>query len=628
VKSFQKISFLFLILFPAGFQAGLSQVQDQPTSKTRNHIITGSPESEQYEMHTDDTLRLFRSGNKWVNELQNSVILPPKGKITDTLPTLRGEQEFLPYKGLIIRSIRFVKLDVFGTNIYDTIPAKVNWLQEKGNAIHVKTNTRILQQHLLFREGDEIDPRVLADNLRIFREQSYIEDARILVEPVLLMQGFADIVVFIKDQWSKAFYLEMNDINAGRLEVWDRNIFGTGNEIQNNFYWDPAKSDTWGYEAIYNNRNILGSFIDGKFYFSNVFDSEAYGVQFNRKFFTPNTKYAGGASAYHRSAMEKIWDPDTGIFSNRVSSNTTDLWIGRALKLNERAEIGVNRINLILASRIYRQNFFDRPVVSINKYYEFQDKTVWLNTFALSSQSFYQSNLIYSYGRTEDIPIGTLVNLTAGPEFGEFGNRFYGSLSLSRGNYISNLGYFYLKAEEGGFFTKSGNFEQAMFHLQLKYFSNLFIYGSFKFRQFISFDLTRGFKRFDDERITINDKYGLRGFNEPNVSGQQRMVMNMETVTFSPWYLYGFRFTFFGYMDFALLGPEDVNLMYEDVYTGIGIGTRIKNERLVFPTFSFRFGFYPNLQNIPLGDKVHFSGEPRLKPNNFYVTNPEMIDFQ
>jgi hypothetical protein len=574
-----------------------------------------------------DSIRGISYKNRWVNELQNIVIRPSQKEITDTVPTLRGDLEFLKYAGLIIRNIRYVKVDVFGADILDTTSRANSWFENTGNSIHVKTSDRILERHLLIKPGEAIDPRILADNVRIYRELSYIEDAKIIVEPVLEMEGYADIVVIVKDQWSMAFYIELSEINAGRLEVWDRNIFGTGNEIQNNFHWDPAKPDKWGYEAIYNNRNILGSFIDSKFHYMNVFDTKGYGFQFNRKFFTPNTKYAGGFSTNHISTIQKIWSRDSGFFAQPVSRNITDLWLGRAIKLNKNAELGKNRLNLILASRIYKENYFDRPPVSINRYYDFQDKTVWLNTLALSSQSFYQSSLIYSYGRTEDIPKGSLLNFTFGPEFGEFENRMYTSLSFARGNYINNLGYLYFHIQEGGFIAHSGNFEQALFQLRAKYFSNLFLFGQFKFRQFISVNYTKGIKRFEDERITINDKYGLRGFNEANVIGQQRFVMNWETVAFSPLYVYGFRFAFFGYIDFAILGPESSKLIYEDVYTGLGIGTRIQNERLVFPTFSFRFGFYPNLPDIPFNERFTFSGEPRLNPDNFYLTNPAMIDY-
>jgi hypothetical protein len=563
-----------------------------------------------------------------MNELHNIVIRPPQKKITDTLATIRGDIEFLKYNGLIIRKISFVKVDVFGTSIDDTASHTANLIEKSANSIHVKTNDRILRQHLLFKEGDVIDPRVLADNERLYRELRYLEDAKILVNPVPFPEGFADVVIIVKDQWSMAFYIELTELNAGRVEIWDRNIFGTGNEIQNNVHWNTDKPETWGYEAIYNTRNILGTFVDSRFHYTSVFDTRGYGIEFNRKFFTPDTKYAGGATAQFKSSPQRIWNSDTGYFTQPVSCNTSDLWIGRSVKLNKNAELGKNRLNLILATRIYKQRYFDRPLVNINRYYDFQNKTVWLNTLALSSQSFYQSNLIYNYGRTEDVPIGYIFNLTTGPEFGEFENRYYSSLSFAHGNYINQLGYLYFMIEDGGFIAKSGNFEQAMFQLRVKYFSNLIIFGQFKFRQFINLNFTKGIKRFEDERITINDKNGLRGFNEPNVMGQQRFVMNWETVAFSPYFVYGFRFTFFAYADLALLGPEAVNLIYEDVYSGFGLGTRIQNERLVFPAFSFRFGFYPNLKDLPYSERIRFSGEPRLNPDNFYLTNPSMINYQ
>lgn len=618
--------FAFLVLLGSGHV--LAQIYPSKNDSSNNsNKLTESKNERSLSSILRDTIRPIPSGNWWVNELQNIVIRPPKTVITDTLPTLRGDLEFIEYDGLIIRNIRFIKLDVFGANILDTASHATTWIEKTANSVHIKTNDRILERHLLIKEGDRIDPRILADNVRLFRELSYVEDARFVVVPIALQDGYADILVIIKDQWSIAFYLQLSEINAGKLEVWDRNVFGTGMEIQNNIHWNPQKSDIWGYEAIYKNRNILGSFIDSKFSYTNVFDTKGYGLQLNRKFFTPNTKYAGGASVYHLSSIQHVWNADSGFVSHHVSSNFTDIWLGRAIKLNKNAELEKNRLNLILASRIYKENYFDRPLVSKNRYYDFHDKIVLLNTIALSSQSFYQSSLIYSYGRTEDIPIGSLLNFTFGPEFGEFDNRMYSSLSFAKGNYVANLGYAYFQIAEGGFITNTGSFEQAMFQLRVKYFSNLFIFGQFKFRQFISFNFTKGIKRFENDRLTINETYGLRGFNEENVFGQQRFVLNMETVAFTPWYVYGFRFTFFSYIDFGMLGPESSNLLYEDVYSGLGIGARIQNERLVFPTFSFRFGIYPNLPEIPLKDKMQFSGEPRLNSNNFYLTNPNMMDF-
>jgi len=622
---FHKTTFTLHILIFWGFATVFAQITPSESDTTKNG--KGIKPKSLLNTNLPDTIPAI-SSNRWVAELQNIVIRPPKSEITDTLATSRTDLEFLEYEGLIIRNIRFLKMEVFGTDIQDTLAQAKTWIEKSANSMHVKTNDRILERHLLFKINDPIDPQILADNVRLFRDLNYVEDARIIVNPIEQLEGYADILVIIKDQWSMAFYLQMDELNSGHIELWDKNLFGTGNEIQNNIHWNPEKSDFWGYEAIYNNRNILGSFIDSKLSYSNVFDSKAYGVQFNRKFFTPNTKYAGGASAFHQSSIKNVFNEDSGFISQNISTNNSDIWIGRAFKLNENAVIGKNRLNLILASRVFKENFFDRPEVSANNYYDYQDKTVWLTTLALSSQSFYQSSLIYSYGRTEDIPIGSLLNTTVGPEFGEFENRMYTSISFAKGDFITNLGYLYFKVSEGGFIANSGNFEQAMFQIKVKYFSNLLIFGQFKFRQFINFDFTKGVKRFENERLTINDKYGLRGFSEENVYGQQRFVMNMETVAFSPWYIYGFRFSFYSYVDFGMIGPESVNLLYEDVYSGLGFGVRIQNERLVFPTFSFRFGIYPNLPFVPYVDRMQFSGEPRLNPNNFYQTYPDMIDFR
>ena len=97
-----------------------------------------------------------------------------------------------------------------------------------------------------------------------------------------------------------------------------------------------------------------------------------------------------------------------------------------------------------------------------------------ISSISLTQQRFYRSNLIYSFGRTEDIPHGILINLTAGPEFDEFGNRIYLGSSISHGGLIGNLGYLYSKVEFGGFLDEVDHINQGVLNTNLYYFSNLF----------------------------------------------------------------------------------------------------------------------------------------------------------
>jgi hypothetical protein len=593
-----------------------------------NGIIDENPANIQYTQSFYDSLLVKSSNKRWVHELKNIVIVPPKTKIKDTIPSISEEFEFLRYEGLIIRNIRFVKVDVFGATVTDTSSETANWVEKTANSMHVKTNTRVLEKQLLFHEGDMIKSRVLSDNIRLYRDLSFIEDARIIVQPVENSEGLADITIIVKDQWSNAFNVELSDYNAGNIDLWNHNILGTGNEILNSIHWDQSEPEKWGYGGLFNTRNLGGTFIDGRVDYSNIFNKESYGLKFNRKFFTPDIKWAGGAAVFYQSNVRNIWKVDSGYYKLPVSFNTTDTWIGRSIKLNKKDDLSKIRLNLILATRFVKYKYFDRPPVAIQSNYEFHDKTLWLNSVAISKQSFYESNLIYNFGRTEDIPIGSLLNFTFGPEFGEFKNRMYSSISYSRGNYLDRIGYFYFKAEGGGFITDTESLEQGILHLEVKYFSNLYIFGQFKIRQFVKFNYSKGINRYENDRLLISENAGLRGFKNGNINGQQRFVTNLETVAFSPWYLLGFRFAFFGFLDFVMLAPESAKLVYDNTYTGLGFGIRIHNERLVFPTFSFRLSFYPNMGYIPLDKRVNFSGEVRLKPDNFYLNYPAIINFQ
>ena len=565
--------------------------------------------------------------NNWTKELHNIVISPPSKPIKDTLGTHQSESEYMPYAGKIIRNIRFIRLDPFGTSIVDTTYHNNTWLNNAANAIHVKTRVDVLSRNLLFHEGDRVDPQTFSDNERLLREQSYIEDDRIIVSTVKGNPDMVDITIIIKDVASKAFFVELSDVESGRAEIWDRNILGTGHELQNNVYWDPSKSHLLGYEAFYRNRNILGSFIDNNIFYQNVYDLKSYGISLLRPFFTPNTKYAGGLSAKHTSTARYIWFSDTAAIKENLKFNYYNFWIGRSFPFTKVNNFNVRRTNLVLSTRIYHEKYFERPTVEKNFLYEFHNKTVWLNSIAISSQSFYRSNLIYSFGRTEDIPIGWKANLILGEEFDEFSNRAYTSLTLAQGNFINNEGYLYLSTSAGGFITPSGKFQQGVLNFNANYFTNLYILQQFKFRHFANLIYTRGINRFPLERIYINDKSGLTGLSRNDIYGGQKLVLNLESDAFTPYYLYGFRFVLFGFADFAFIAPEQAQFSSVNAYSALGLGVRIRNERLVFPTFQFRFTFYPNLTGMGLGDFLDFSGEKKLNPNNFYIKAPDILPY-
>ena len=603
------------------------QGQDATTSSISSEADSIKIGSKEKTKEFFDALKKQAYKNKWTRELHNIIIEAPEKPISDTIGTRHSEAEYRPYSGKIIRKINFVRLDPLGSSIYDTTFHNNTWLNKTANAVHINTRVKVLQRNLLFGEGDRVDPQTMADNERLLRDQSYIEDVRILIKEVSGNSSLVDVTIVVKDVWAKAFFVELNDVQSGKAEIWDRNILGSGHELQNNIHWDPSHSNLFGYEAFYRNRNILGSFIDNKINYQDVYGLQSYGISLNRSFFTPNTRYAGGLTANHTRKSRYIWFADTSAIRETINYNYYDLWLGRAFPINKASMMNLKRTNLVLASRVYHEKFFDRPKVEEKLLYEFHNKTVWLNSIGVSSQTFYRSNLIYSFGRTEDIPIGWEANFTFGREFDEFSERTYTSFESSYGNFINNNGYLYLSASTGGFLTKTGDFQQGVIKFNASYFTNLYILNQFKFRHFANLSYVRGINRFPLERVFINDKSGLTGLIRYDIYGKQKLVLNLESDAFTPYYLYGFRFVFFGFADFAFIGPEKVSLPDVKGYSALGVGIRIRNERLVFPTFQLRFNYYPNLGGMGPRDYFDFSGEKKLNPNNFYIEAPAILTY-
>ena len=63
------------------------------------------------------------------------------------------------------------------------------------------------------------------------------------------------------------------------------------------------------------------------------------------------------------------------------------------------------------------------------------------------------------------------------------------------------------------------------------------------------------------------------------------------------------------------------------LYSGIGAGIRLRNEKLVFNTFQIKFTFYPAAPAGSDKEYISASGEKKLKPDYFFTSAPEIIDF-
>ena len=403
------------------------------------------------------------------------------------------------------------------------------------------------------------------------------------------------------------------------LLFFDKNVFGLGHEFRLQIPYDSDLPDSPGFGIQYNINNIRKSFINLNVYYFDGLGKKTYGFSLDRKLISSTTKYAGGISIREMFTTE---DLDTMLVPGPLKYNLQDYWLSRSFLLDKES---VTR--LIFGARYTNNNVFDHPFILPDSYHYLQKYRIFLGSAAISLQKFYKTNLIYSYGHTEDIPYGGLFNVTVGKEINEFKDRFYTGVSFSAGHSVPRIGYLYGSLGYSSFYY-GHEIQQGMINIRTNFFSNLSYLGNFRIRNFVKIDYTRGFNRNTDEYLRFTRENGFSGFRNDSLGGAQRLSLSLESVLFSPANYIGFRFAFFAFANTGYLFRTNEAAGNGELISYVGLGIRIRNDNLVFNTFQIRLGYYPNL---PLNSKVNYflvSGEQLLNPSNFDPGPPSILPYR
>jgi len=138
-----------------------------------------------------------------------------------------------------------------------------------------------------------------------------------------------------------------------------------------------------------------------------------------------------------------------------------------------------------------------------------------------------------------------------------------------------------------------------------------------------------GFRRASYDILTINDGYGLNGFNSSVLSGTTRLLFVIQTQSYAPWNVFGFRFGPFLNFAFGMLGSENSGFSHSRMYPQIGMGVLIRNDFLVVKNVQLSFAFYPS---IPGNGNNVFKGNPFRTTDfgfpDFIIGKPVIVDFR
>ncbi|SDM54522.1 hypothetical protein [Siphonobacter aquaeclarae] len=540
------------------------------------------------------------------------------------------ENPFKVYSGRIIRNIYVKRLDVFGPSIYDTTRVASNWFERLGNRLHHDTREQTIRRSLLlFKEGEEVNPDVLKDNERVLRQTPILHDARIFVLPVANYSHVVDILVVTQDLWSLIPDGSASGPQNFNFAVEQKNVRGMAHAWKTGIaYKGDAPYQPLEFFSRYSLPYIGRSLTTTQLYLDYLRDKKQVGARLQKDFITPEIKYAG---AFEVSLVQE----NKFVFVNPNSDTTVrarlrygfqDAWFGRAFKLGFRDQKLNSRTRLILAARTSGYGYLQRSNLPAGAENLFPGLRVYLGSIGYSNRNYERDVLIYGFGRTEDVPVGFLASLTWGKEKSDIGLRTYSSLRLAHGTYLGNKkgGYLYALTSVSGY-LEHGHIQQGTFNIEANYFSPLMTHRRSSFRHFVTFKYTAGINRFQYEYLTLNNNDGIPGVSSNFLRGTNRAIMNLQSVFFSPFQMFGFRTAFVGFIDLGLLSFDNSHL-FSNIYQGYGIGFRFRNENLTFNTFQVRLGYYPNFPGITNRLRIEGSGESVLRMPDFRVEAPDRVD--
>lgn len=604
------ILLLLFLLFGEGFEGYAQRQQDS----LRRQLVTLIPErgdslTEARNQQFFDSLQTKARRRKVFHLLYELLVTSPTPAFEQDGKVINESNRYLPFKGRTIRSIQINREDVFDPN--------GNWLERAGNTLHILTSERVIMRDLLLKVGDKIDPEQLVRNMQLLRSRSYISEADLKVVPVPGQPHLVDVVVNTRDSWTITVDGRLRGSGKTSVSISDDNIFGWGNrlEITTNF---SRRDWTYGGNVIeYKHPNMWGSFIEGTISLGRDFSESKFQAEFAKPLIQP-TDFLFGVS-FNR--FKSDFEDDLYPTIHNTLERRLDAWGGYSHTLP-----GV-RANLYTMLHYQYRNFGDRPPVmdGFNPAYHRREEI--LGSVGLYREKFYTANMVYGYGTREYIATGYRAEILGGYNWGEFHEGFYVGYRFNGGRFTS-YGYFGLGSSLGGYIkAQNGSWHHGVGRVDFLWFSNLLPVRECNVRQFVKLNYTHGWNRGEgyNETISFSDNSGIR-IMEDSPSGLQRLSINTETVVFTPLQPWGFRITCYGFADMGVIGPSH-RIGRNSLYGSVGIGVRIRNERLIFGAIQFQLGIAFGKGGWAESDWIELTSQNELQKPRYMPSAPTIVPF-
>lgn len=559
------------------------------------------------------------SSNKVTDKLSDLFLVSPNKQTLDNAKAGKSSEfSFLQYEGKIIRSIKFKHVDLLEGSVQDTSRFSSSSLSIFANKYHYKTREWVLKSNMNIKKGQVVDPFILADNERLLRRLLYIEDAKIYAQS---SGEYVDLTVVVKDRLAWGFQTSYESAKQVNFEVFNRSVAGIGRFGSIGYYYNQNSSPINGYSVKLGGQNTLKSITSWELSHSNYWDVKDFGINVQKEFVTPQVKFGGGLEIRTITDSTIVLDGDTedGRF---YKLNFKDFWIGRSFLIHKNDE----RRNVVISSRILDHHFNNQPSVASDSNEIYFNRTFILNQVSYAKQKFIKSNYVLGFGISEDIPVGYRLSILYGRDFNQFFKQNYFGIQYFWSKYFKKSGYFLINSQLGGFERRV--LKTSVYGGGISYYTPLYNLGKldrYKSRTFLASGYINGIRQPLARNLSLENR--IRDINGDGINGDKAKYLKIESVLFTPWYFYGFRFAPFIYGSISDVTDNRI-LAEKNKFQTLGCGFRMKNESLVFNTFEVRATRFITAPEDTDDFLISISVSAPITFGNIFKYKPRLIPFQ
>lgn len=150
---------------------------------------------------------------------------------------------FLVATPIVAEPLRIGKITIRTLDVYSSEEIERGAFYRLADRFHIETRGSVIEQFLLFREGDVYSPERLAETERNLRALTFLKSASVVASPP--RNGVVDVTVTTQDSWSIAPETQAGSkggTNTFGATIADTNVLGLGKALE--VGWDRGLDRT------------------------------------------------------------------------------------------------------------------------------------------------------------------------------------------------------------------------------------------------------------------------------------------------------------------------------------------------------------------------------------------------